>query len=99
MITNKFDIIPIIDPVAYYTVSQILKLGLIPTFIDTKHYRDKLYTVLLYSENSIRKPYTETTKTTIKTLNWANIVCNRATWKVQWMEIIKFLQLNNLLPK
>lgn len=100
VIIKGFDIVPIIDPLTYYTTGQILKLWLIPWFKYSVYCQYRLYWILLYQDiDGIRYPHEETTKDKIKTINWSTIGSSQARRKVQGIELIKFLQLNNALPK
>jgi len=100
VIIRKFEEVPIIDPLTYYTTNQILRLWFIPWLKEWGYWRHKLYWIMLYNtEDSIRYPHEETTKINLKTINWSNIGSKNAKWKVQGMELIKFLKLNNALPK
>lgn len=99
VIIRKFNEVPIIDPLAYYSVAQIVKLWFIPWLTESWYGRNKLYSILLYVKDSVRYPHEETTKYKIKTINASWLLSKSARRKVQGCELIKFLQLNNALPK
>lgn len=98
-IIHSFKTIPIIDPLTYYIPSEILKLGFIPWFLPTQYWRQKLNKLIVHREEWEIVPYNETTAITMKTIDGSTIWTERVRWKVQGVELIKFLKLNNALPK
>jgi len=99
IIIRKFDEVPIIDPLAYYSTSQILKLNLIPWMKEGCYDMNRLYWIMLYVIDWVRYPHEVTTKFKIKSINNSSLWNKSAKRKVKGCELIKFLQLNNALPK
>ena len=95
---RKFTLVPVIDPLCLYSVTNILDLWLIPNFTNTLKCRTDLYHLITYRHHQLVYPHIETTTLAIKPVD-----CRKPWWKlpvyrVEGSELIKFLYLNNLLP-
>jgi hypothetical protein len=94
---QKHNITPIIDPMTYYSISDIMTLGFIPNLPITHYARLKMYNLCRKKVDWKMTCFEETTKKTIKAIQYSRLLSERPLMKVQWAEIIKFLKLNDML--
>ncbi len=97
---GKFKIIPLINPESYYSVWEIVKNWLIPNLELNKRWHFAVYRLILSWMDWRPYPKTNvTTKNAIKVENLQVPWSTNAKWRIKWNELIKFLNLNNCLPK
>lgn len=96
---RKFTLVPIIDPLCYYTVNNILELWLLPNMKKCQEDKIKLWKLITYREDWLVYPKLETNEFWMKPVDTRKIWNKTPRYKVQWAEIIKFLRIHKLLPE